>query len=523
MCKRLMLLVCVVGVFGLAGIVSAAEIDWIDNNFDYSFCNPDNWDPYGVPGPGDQCQINPAGPNPTRGPIVDCVVVIDSIRGGPDGDMAIDWVSGGDMTVNDWDERWGTEGGGVATFNFLGGYLTILEERFRIGNENSNIVINISGDFVLNLPGGDWRFADNDDMSVDWNMDGGTINITDGSLQLGDDGAGTMDFTGGTLDIGEHFRIICRKTDQTVNIGGTTDIYIDRDLRISENGGRKDFTTCLVNMTGGTVNADRINIFDDEAENDSVAELNLSGGLLIARDRFEIPDRGDGSATVSITGGVLQCGDIVLDDDDSVVDVNGPSEFEPDYKIDGVIIIDGDKRAKIMGYAAEGKITGNGSPRGVRADYDVINTGKTTVWLSDNICPPWLPTPADGAVHVVVDVLLEWMPGEYLGGRGRHGLYLSDDYDEVEAASGVDPPFVAWILVPGLSYDTSPLALELWKTYYWRIDEIGESPCPLGVGEVWTFTTGCELIDGDLNLDCVVDFKDYALWADVLGDEAFFP
>ena len=93
----------------------------------------------------------------------------------------------------------------------------------------------------------------------------------------------------------------------------------------------------------------------------------------------------------------------------------------------------------------------------------------------------------------------------------------------MEAATGEDPPFIAWIFVPGNSYDTTPLGLELWKTYYWRIDEIGIAPCPLGVGNVWTFTTGCAAIVGDLNMDCLVNFLDYAELAATFGEEEMWP
>jgi len=514
MCKRLMLLVCVVGMLGFVSIVSADEVVWTAlGHPDASFCNPDNWDCACVPGPGDVVVIEPAGPNPTRGPIVDCVVVIDSVRGGPGGDMAMDWVSGGGMTVNDWDETWGAEGDGVATFNFLGGYLTILEGRFRIANENSDVVFNISGDFELNVPE-EFRFGDSDDVFVTWTQDGGTINVPEGDLQLGDDCEGTMDFTGGTLDIGENFRLIGRKKDQTINYGGTTDMYIDGDLRIGENAGEDDAATVKFNMTGGTIDADKVNTNDDASGDDGVVEINLSGGLLIARDEFKVNET-DGATAVNITGGVLECGDIELDDDDSVVDVNG-----------GVIIIDGDKTAKVAGYGFEGKLTGKGSVRGLGFDYDVTNPGKTTVYAKEyNPCLAWGPTPADGATGVVVDVLLEWQPGDYLGGRGRHALYFGEDRDQVCDSNwvGIPEPPLAFILVPFSSYDISPLGLELWKTYYWRVDEHGEAPYPYCRGECWSFTTGCELIDGDLNLDCVVNFTDYALEAAAMGDEAFFP
>jgi len=42
-------------------------------------------------------------------------------------------------------------------------------------------------------------------------------------------------------------------------------------------------------------------------------------------------------------------------------------------------------------------------------------------------------------------------------------------------------------------------------------------------GDIWSFTTGCDLIDGDINLDCVVNFLDYAMMADDWRECVFFP
>jgi len=72
-----------------------------------------------------------------------------------------------------------------------------------------------------------------------------------------------------------------------------------------------------------------------------------------------------------------------------------------------------------------------------------------------------------------------------------------------------------------------PIILELWKTYFWRIDELNaDGPCgdiPDTKGDIWSFTTGCELMPGDINLDCFVNLEDYAMMADDWRVEVFFP
>jgi hypothetical protein len=46
---------------------------------------------------------------------------------------------------------------------------------------------------------------------------------------------------------------------------------------------------------------------------------------------------------------------------------------------------------------------------------------------------------------------------------------------------------------------------------------------PIVKGDVWTFTTGCPLIVGDLNLDCLLNLEDYAILLETWGQEQYFP
>ena len=137
----------------------------------------------------------------------------------------------------------------------------------------------------------------------------------------------------------------------------------------------------------------------------------------------------------------------------------------------------------------------------------------------------WNPRPPAGAIHQVVDVDLEWNAG---AGAARHMIYFGTGWDDVNDAGVTDDEFQGlknagqekW----DLDVDSSPpIILELWKTYYWRVDEFTPPyPTPFK-GNVWNFTTGCSLVPGDINLDCVVNLLDYAMLADDWGDEAFFP
>ena len=137
----------------------------------------------------------------------------------------------------------------------------------------------------------------------------------------------------------------------------------------------------------------------------------------------------------------------------------------------------------------------------------------------------WAPTPADGAIHQVVTVDLEWNAGD---GAWKHMIYFGTDEAEVDSASTADLQFQGLKNVGQEKWDLDvdsapPIILELWKTYYWRVDEYTPpNPYPIK-GNVWSFTTGCEIMPGDINLDCVVDGKDYAMLADDWMNTSFFP
>ena len=106
--------------------------------------------------------------------------------------------------------------------------------------------------------------------------------------------------------------------------------------------------------------------------------------------------------------------------------------------------------------------------------------------------------------------MLEWIEGDCLGHMGRNAIYFGTDRTMVDAATPTDSEFKGYQTAGNNTYNVGNLPL--WETFYWRIDEFNREPDeePLTKGKVWSFTTGCELVVGDMNIDCVVNFKDYA-------------
>ena len=83
--------------------------------------------------------------------------------------------------------------------------------------------------------------------------------------------------------------------------------------------------------------------------------------------------------------------------------------------------------------------------------------------------------PGDGGMFVPVDVTLEWTGGF---GSKLHTVFFGDDFDAVANATAGAPQGTT-------TFD--PGALELNKTYYWRVDEM--DPPFTHTGDVWSFTT----------------------------------
>jgi hypothetical protein len=104
---------------------------------------------------------------------------------------------------------------------------------------------------------------------------------------------------------------------------------------------------------------------------------------------------------------------------------------------------------------------------------------KSKVWSF--MVPPKMaynPVPADGARFVDPDGQLSWTAGF---GAKLHTVYFGDNFDDVNNAAGGLPQ--------GITTYT-PAALELEKTYYWRVDEF--DAVTTHKGDVWSFTIAKE-------------------------------
>ena len=129
-------------------------------------------------------------------------------------------------------------------------------------------------------------------------------------------------------------------------------------------------------------------------------------------------------------------------------------------------------------------------------EFDGIQTYKGQVWSFTTLGAVTGPNPADGAVDVKPSVILGWNAGAV---GASHEVYFGTDADAVKNATTASPEYKGPKALGEESYDPGKLIFN--TIYYWRIDEVNDSPDSPWEGNVWSFTTG--------NYFVIDDFEDY--------------
>ncbi len=106
-------------------------------------------------------------------------------------------------------------------------------------------------------------------------------------------------------------------------------------------------------------------------------------------------------------------------------------------------------------------------------------------WLNCFVTEATIPYPADYAVNVSRNVILQWSPGD---NAASHDIFFGTDFNEVSNAD-VTNSNVYMGNQDANFWDTNNYnvnGLEYLTNYYWRIDEIAGCTAK---GDVWNFTT----------------------------------
>jgi hypothetical protein len=514
MYRKLMFLISLVALLVLVNGTYAADILWDGGGADDSFCTPENWEGDVLPGLADRAEMEYIpGANYV---VVDCDATVNNFRfpdsGGDPGLMVCDIVSGGHLNGLNSSR---TGDSASAELNISGTGMLTVDGEYRFYDDGTEGWLNLSDNGAIVVTGR-WRMGDGT-QTVHINVSGGTIYVGDEYWRLGDDGGGTVDISGGSINVNGQIRWICRENTQIITVTGGEQ-WCSSTYQVGGSTGGKDAATyCEMNMSGGIINCGEAQIgggYEDTT-------MTITGGRFISRSYFLIRNPANDITKVNLGGnGVIEiAGNLLVEDGGNNLEI---------ISDDARIILDGNKLGQIFALVDAGKLTACGSPRGIVADYGVTNPGKTTVRRDCDFdeCQAWAPNPANGAIEVqsvITEVILSWREGDCLGLRGRNALYFGDDEALVDAATPADPEFVQYHRAGETTHNIGNIPL--WETRYWRVDELNTlaGKPPTTKGAIWSFTTGCAAIVGDLNMDCLVNFLDYAELADSFGGEEFWP
>jgi len=513
--ERLILLIWFVLLSALVTSASAITYTWT-NDYPWSVLWDDalNWDPSGVPGASDEALISPP---PERGPAIDWDTSVGDMHGprwDSDSNQVMDIVYGTVVVNGQW--LWCNSGSGTGTINISGSpYITInglfsgihsgtgilnitdsatiesndewrmvdgggavgifniggsaniaVHERVRLADDGL-AVLNISGDANIVIDG-DLTAGYNSGATFEAYISGGSLSVG-GSFQIGNDGSGVIDISGGTVNCSV-LKLQVGPTDAaaTLNVSGGH-VYVEESLRICDGSGQ-----ATMNMSGGDVNTGDLWV----PGGDGTGTVNMTGGTLTVRRGILAPRDSSGTCIIDLDGGVIRCGAFTA---------AGPYSMNIE---DGVLVIDGDVSSSIFLDIRAGYITAYGRCAGrgdVAVDFDNVNPGKTTVWAVPVFERAWNPWPGCDTGYVPEEVVLSWSPGD---GAIEHYVFFGTNFDDVNDAN----MSVYKGGQTGTTYYTGQLSFGV--TYYWRIDELGESAYT--PGRVWSFTLGDIIVVDDM-------------------------
>ena len=260
---------------------------------------------------------------------------------------------------------------------------------------------------------------------VDWNV--------------GKQGSPLVNVSGGTVDIGDDLNIGPKAGEPTFDMTGGT-INAAGSLIVA----RKSGAIATLNMHGGTINCDDVRIAPQD--NDTVGVINLYYGT-INTDAIAIATEG-GSGLLNVRAGTL--------------------------------IISGDAKATVDAFIGTGLVAAYGGDGMLHLDYDVTNSGRTTLTATHLLNP----NPADGSTGNVGISQLQWtLPGPNVPGAVvTCDVYFGTDLDLL-----FDSKVVANKTVESVSVTVAPQTV-----YYWAVDPYDSSVSatePIYLGPLFKFDT----------------------------------
>jgi hypothetical protein len=339
------------------------------------------------------------------------------------------------------------------------------------------------------------------------------------------------------IDCGETYTVSGTESYEDMWCHGTLIIPAGATLNLSDRSGIDGCDDCVpatmatVLIDGGEMYVtDRFDIGDDR-DGQIIVQ---NGGTFVqsdSSDGFKLPDNSGGCHYIYVDGqgSLFRAVRIeAIPDRDAHIDLCDGAVLEIENRLESPCY-----RHDPACWIPDGTMTncgGVGDLLIVENDVPVVDGARVTAPVACDPDKASSPDPADGATGVKcvnTDVVLSWTASCAVQGcpMCRHFVYFGDDCQAVEDAPifeiGWTPPpeYMGWL--PGAVTEYNVGNKPLWTNYCWRIDE---GPMgPIVKGDVWTFTTGCPLINGDLNLDCLLNLEDYAILLETWKAEQYFP
>jgi hypothetical protein len=142
------------------------------------------------------------------------------------------------------------------------------------------------------------------------------------------------------------------------------------------------------------------------------ATVNMSGGAINISNTFNVARDSGGSAIINLSGGTITCGTLTMRGSGGIGTI--------DITNTGKLIISGDATSTINTYIGNGWIKAYNGAGTVMFDYNITNSGKTTLWASVPTKAGG-PTPANNAINVNTLTDLSWTG---VAGATSHKVYF---------------------------------------------------------------------------------------------------
>jgi hypothetical protein len=334
-------------------------------------------------------------------------------------------------------------------------------------------------------------------------MSNGSLTTTFGPLVAGNEGGtGSLTIQGGNIEVGGGFQIGNNGGAGDLNVSGGT-INIGSDLVGSKNFviGRKGGTG-TVNISGGTINVTN-NLFVGKTGSliTGTGTLMMTGGKITAAKNLNIGSNGS-TGHLQFDGGTIWAYELEMGTAGSS-DPCGTMDIKA-----GTLIIDGDCIEKLAGYIEEpnGWITADGGNGKLVIDYDIRNSGKTTITAisSDSNLPqltinvePNEPNDIgiDSIIPPINEPIYYWQNQLISIGTGPSRkcpyVYRFDHWE----GDVIDP-----------CSPSTKVLMDSDKTIKVVFIKDNEREC----GDE------CHpILQGDLNADCYIDFEDFAIYVEM--------